>query len=170
TRQYEQTLIVRLTEEPDLASSLTPFYAHILRNEALSYLTITPTLNPIATQACFLYADFYYLDTLEETIVDTLADSDINSDASMVNSTVWHVEDCDSTAMPTENIINIWLEQPSVPENLNEILYDMLAPLIETEEGITEDASRIRIIVRSDSSEIIFDTTWLEFQMQYNGD
>ncbi len=111
TVQAEREIILQLTTQPDVALSITPYYAEILFNEAERYVTTaTPTLDPSQpTPSCWLVADFWQLPDVAQNIDRVLEQRNFQSSTEVFVSVVWNVNECD-TYIPVSNRVRIWIE------------------------------------------------------------
>lgn len=110
----ETTAIAQLTANPENASLMTPFYAEVLFNEAIRYITTTPTLDPLLpTPQCWLVADYWQLHDLSQSIEDTLSPTFDTVQVDSFVSVVWNVENC-GEYIPVSNRIRIFVETDEI--------------------------------------------------------
>ncbi len=111
TIQAEREILLQLTTQPDAALSATPYYAEILFNEAVRYVTTaTPTIDPFQpTPACWLVADFWQLPDVAQNIDRVLEQRNFQSSTEVFVSVVWNANECD-TYIPVSNRVKIWVE------------------------------------------------------------
>lgn len=141
TVQVEREIILQLTTQPDVALSITPYYAEILFNEAERYVTTaTPTLDPSQpTPACWLVADFWQLPDVAQNIDRALEQRNFQSSTEVFVSVVWNVNECD-TYIPVSNRVRIWVEDDG---------------LVSTDDGFLTILDEVASSIRSANSDDI---------------
>lgn len=158
TLQFESTAIARFTEQPDYRASLTPFYGHILFNEAFRQITETPVFD--AERECYLVADFWKMRDLEDDIQFQLLEIYESISVTAFVRAVWNSETCNEY-LPTANSINIWIgdddedTQLSIEASTVKITLDIIIDSLSSRSDISSDLSSILIFISSETSQRI---------------
>ena len=153
TVQAEREIILQLTNQPDAALSVTPYYAEILFNEAERYITTaTPTIDPSQpTPTCWLVADFWQLRDVAQNIDTVLEQRNFQSSTEVFVSVVWNADEC-GTYIPVSNRVRIWVEDDGVmgtdDNNFLTILDEVISSIRSADsEDISAVESNIEITV-----------------------
>ena len=170
TLEFETTAIARFTEQPQYTASLTPFYGHILFNEAVRQITETPVFD--AERECYLVADFWRMSDLEAEIQSQLL---VIYDSVFVTAfvrVVWDSETCNEY-LPTSNSINIWIGDNDENTQLNidsstiKTALDIIIVNLSSESDISVDLTSIEIVLSSEASQGI-NTNLLEINQAFS--
>jgi len=159
TVQAEREILLQLTDQPDAALSITPYYAEILFNEAERYVTsATPTIDPSQpTPDCWLVADFWQLPDIAQNINRVLEQRDFQSSTEVFVSVVWNADKCD-TYIPVSNRVRLWVEDDDLvsidDDNLLTILNEVASSIRSANsEDISSAESNVEITVNFVSGE-----------------
>lgn len=151
TVSFEQTAIARFTENPELASSMTPFYGAILWIEAIRQITETPVFD--SERECYLVADYWKMSDLEDNVESNLLENDILVFVTAFVSVLWNSENCDQY-LPVSNRINIQFEADDAPD------LESIINIVSTEALLVADLSPdllgVEISIYADSSLVLF--------------
>jgi hypothetical protein len=179
TESFQRTAIVQLTDVPRIAQTMTPFYGDVLFNEAVSYITVTPTLNPVGpTPECWLVPDFWELPELEQVLADALAADGFESNVEAFVSVVWNTEQCE-TYLPVSNRIRIWIESNAVMSTetmvmtihaVSDVLTDGFNPFEDISPLKSNVSVTLYYTVRDETRYIATDLQQLETNAELTGD
>lgn len=165
TVSFEQTAIARFTENPELASSMTPFYGAILWNEAIRQITETPVFD--SERECYLVADYWKMSnsisSLEENIESDLIDNNISAVATAFAHAVWHSANCGEYIL-VSNSIGVWIEPDDGESSTDassqlETIINSIVTATSSEINISQDLFSVEVTITGGSpSELLLYT------------
>jgi len=134
TTKMESILVARLTMEPNLETTMTPYYGEVLYDEAIRQMTITPTLANPAPQ-CWLVADYWKLDELETYFQISVGPL---REVEAFVAVVWNAETC-GAYLPVKNTIRFWLNDNENGIPISEDMIDLIIDTVDQGLNMSED-------------------------------